>query len=126
MFQNAFFDPIADKREKKEDILVNVRDNLSNGCLPNSIKMATLASMLVLDYSVKDNYRRQGHGELLLRAAIVKCRTRKIQRVCLHVDPARIPALLLYRKLGFQIDGLIHQYYSPERDAYRMFLEFDE
>ncbi|XP_074592224.1 uncharacterized protein LOC141848011 [Curcuma longa] len=82
-------------------------------------------SASITKLAVKDNYRRQGHGELLLRAAIEKCRTRKIQRVCLHVDPARIPALLLYRKLGFQMDGLIQQYYSPERDAYRMFLEFD-
>ncbi|KAG6496979.1 hypothetical protein ZIOFF_044862 [Zingiber officinale] len=110
----------------KNDVLVCVCENLSNSCLRNRIKMSALALVLVLDYSVKDNYRRQGHGELLLRAAIEKCRTRKIQRVCLHVDPARSPALLLYRKLGFQMDGLIQQYYSPERDAYRMFLEFDE
>ncbi|THU69079.1 hypothetical protein C4D60_Mb08t10590 [Musa balbisiana] len=76
--------------------------------------------------AVKENHRRQGHGEALLKAAIQRCRTRKIQRICLHVDPTRIAALALYRKLGFQIDELIRHYYSPGRNAYRMYFEFDE
>ncbi|KAJ8467664.1 hypothetical protein OPV22_030216 [Ensete ventricosum] len=76
--------------------------------------------------AVKEGHRRQGHGEALLKAAIQRCRRRKVQRICLHVDPTRIDALCLYRKLGFQIDELIRQYYSPERNAYRMYLEFDE
>ncbi|WOL10137.1 hypothetical protein Cni_G18891 [Canna indica] len=76
--------------------------------------------------AVKENHRRQGHGEALLRAAIQKCRTRKIQRVCLHVDPTRTHAVSLYRKLGFQVDELIAHYYSPERNAYRMYLEFND
>ncbi|KAG0502498.1 hypothetical protein HPP92_002570 [Vanilla planifolia] len=76
--------------------------------------------------AVKENCRRKGYGEELLRAAIHKCRTRNIQRVCLHVDPERIPAVLLYEKLGFQIDEFIECYYSADRNAYRMYLEFNE
>ncbi|XP_077241751.1 acyl-CoA N-acyltransferases (NAT) superfamily protein [Tasmannia lanceolata] len=76
--------------------------------------------------AVKENYRRQGHGEALLKAAIEKCRTRKICRVCLHVDPSRIPAVSLYQKLGFQIDKLVECYYSSNRNAYRMYLDFDD
>ncbi|XP_008806542.1 mycothiol acetyltransferase [Phoenix dactylifera] len=76
--------------------------------------------------AVKENHRRQGHGEALLKAAIQKCRTRKVQRICLHVDPMRTPAVSLYNKIGFQIDEFIECYYSPERNAYRMYLDFND
>ncbi|KAG9441030.1 hypothetical protein H6P81_016884 [Aristolochia fimbriata] len=75
--------------------------------------------------AVNENHRRQGHGEALLRAAIEKCRGRKIQRICLHVDPSRGSAVSLYQKLGFQKDKLVECYYSENRHAYRMFLDFD-
>ncbi|PPS10215.1 hypothetical protein GOBAR_AA10430 [Gossypium barbadense] len=68
----------------------------------------------------KESRRRQGHAEALLKAAIQKCRTRNIHRISLHVDPLRIPAMGLYKKLGFQVDSLIKCYYSADRDANRM------
>jgi ribosomal protein S18 acetylase RimI-like enzyme len=74
---------------------------------------------------VKENCRRQGHGEALLKAAIQKCRTRNVHRVSLHVDPLRTPAMILYKKFGFQVDNLIEGYYSSDRNAYRMYLDFD-
>ncbi|KAL4191724.1 hypothetical protein AMTRI_Chr07g82030 [Amborella trichopoda] len=76
--------------------------------------------------AVRESCRRQGHGKALIEAAIERCRRRKIKRVCLHVDPLRTPALSLYQKLGFKIDKLIHSYYSLQRDAYRMYLDFDD
>ncbi|XP_078161029.1 acyl-CoA N-acyltransferases (NAT) superfamily protein [Carex rostrata] len=75
--------------------------------------------------AVKENYRRQGHGEALLKAAIEKCKKRNIHRVSLHVDPERTVAVSLYQKIGFQVDATIKGYYSSDRDAYRMYLDFD-
>lgn len=75
--------------------------------------------------AVKESCQRQGHGGSLLRAAIQKCREKKVQRVTLHVDPLRAPAMNLYKKSGFQVDSLVRGYYSSDRDAYRMFLDFD-
>ncbi|EOX99398.1 hypothetical protein QUC31_014662 [Theobroma cacao] len=75
--------------------------------------------------AVKESHRRQGHGEALLKAAIEKCRTRNVHRISLHVDPLRSAAMGLYKKLGFQVDSLIKSYYSADRDAYRMYLDFD-
>ncbi|XP_059274614.1 uncharacterized protein LOC132029332 isoform X1 [Lycium ferocissimum] len=75
--------------------------------------------------AVKENYRGQGHGEKLLKAAVQKCRTRNIHRISLHVDPTRTPAMQLYKKLGFQVDTLVEGYYSSDRNAYRMYLDFD-
>ncbi|KAL8130019.1 hypothetical protein V2J09_019174 [Rumex salicifolius] len=82
-------------------------------------------SASITKLAVKDTFRRKGYGEALLRAAIQKCRARNIHRISLHVDPDRTPALNLYKKLGFLTDSLIHKYYSIDRDAYRMYLDFD-
>ncbi|XP_041002380.1 N-alpha-acetyltransferase 11 [Juglans microcarpa x Juglans regia] len=79
----------------------------------------------VTKLAVKENCRRQGHGEALLKAAIKKCRTRNVHRISLHVDPLRNPAISLYKKFGFQVDNLIEGYYSSDRNAYRMYLDFD-
>ena len=46
-----------------------------------------------------------------------------MQRVILHVDPARAAAVALYRKAGFQVDATVEGYYAPQRDAYRMFMD---
>lgn len=75
--------------------------------------------------SVKENYRGQGLGEKLLKVAIEKCRTRNVHRVSLHVDPTRAAAMQLYKKLRFQVDTLVEGYYSSDRNAYRMYLDFD-
>ncbi|PSS14457.1 Ribosomal-protein-alanine acetyltransferase [Actinidia chinensis var. chinensis] len=75
--------------------------------------------------AVKENFRGQGYGEELLKAAIEKCRTRRVHRISLHVDPLRTPAMTLYKKLGFQVDNLIEGYYAPDRHAYRMYLDFE-
>ncbi|KAM6567307.1 hypothetical protein CsatA_026435 [Cannabis sativa] len=74
--------------------------------------------------AVKENFRRRGYGEALLKAAIEKSRTRHVQRISLHVDPLRNPAVNLYKKLGFKVDNLIEGYYSSDRNAYRMYLDF--
>ena len=74
---------------------------------------------------MKEQWRRQGHGEALLKAAIQKCKTRKVSRIVLHVDPLRTPALSLYKKHGFQVDSMIEGYYSSGRHAYRMYMDFD-
>ncbi|XP_047947069.1 L-methionine sulfoximine/L-methionine sulfone acetyltransferase isoform X1 [Salvia hispanica] len=62
--------------------------------------------------AVKENCRGKGHGEALLKAAIEKCKTRKIHRISLHVDPLRTAAMTLYKKLGFEVDSLVESYYS--------------
>ncbi|KAM3320726.1 hypothetical protein P3S67_007928 [Capsicum chacoense] len=75
--------------------------------------------------AVKENYRGLGHGEILLKAAVQKCRTRNVHRISLHVDPTRTAAMQLYKKLGFQVDTLVEGYYSSDRNAYRMYLDFE-
>jgi ribosomal protein S18 acetylase RimI-like enzyme len=80
-------------------------------------------SVAVVADAVKESRRRQGHGEALLMAAVEGCRRRRVQRVSLHVDPARAAAVALYRKAGFQVDATVVGYYAPRRDAYRMYMD---
>ncbi|KAL7219229.1 hypothetical protein ACSBR2_012331 [Camellia fascicularis] len=82
-------------------------------------------SASIAKLAVKENCRGQGHGEALLKSAIQKCRTRSVHRISLHVDPSRTPAMTLYKKLGFRVDNLMEGYYSPDQNAYRMYLDFD-
>ncbi|KAG5020915.1 hypothetical protein AAZX31_06G274800 [Glycine max] len=79
----------------------------------------------ITELAVKEQWRGQGHGEALLKAAIQKCSTSKVLRIMLHVDPLRTPAVNLYKKHGFQVDTLVEGYYSSDRNAYRMYLDFD-
>ncbi|CAN6293055.1 unnamed protein product [Urochloa humidicola] len=77
----------------------------------------------IIELAVRENCRRRGHGEALLRAAVERCRRRSVRRVILHVDPARTAAVALYRKAGFQVDATVEGYYAPGNDAYRMYMD---
>ncbi|CAN6304684.1 unnamed protein product [Urochloa humidicola] len=77
----------------------------------------------IIELAVRENSRRQGLGEALLRAAVERCRRGKVQRVILHVDPARMAAVALYLKAGFQVDATVEGYYAPGRDAHRMYMD---
>lgn len=90
--------------------------------VPESLKLKPCTKLQLL-CAVKESCRRQGHGEALLAAAVARCRRRKVQRVSLHVDPARTAAVALYRKVGFQVDATVVGYYAPQRDAYRMYMD---
>ncbi|XP_020235508.1 uncharacterized protein LOC109815258 [Cajanus cajan] len=110
-------------RKKNSGLLYLHIDGQLAGYVMYSWPSSMYASITKL--AVKEQWRRQGHGEALLRAAIQKCRTRKVSRIMLHVDPLRTPAVSLYKKHGFKVDTLIEGYYSSDRDAYRMYLDFD-
>ena len=72
---------------------------------------------------VREERRRQGHGERLLRAALSILRQLKAPSVQLHVDVERLAALALYEKLGFRREGLARDYYAVGRHALLMALD---
>jgi ribosomal protein S18 acetylase RimI-like enzyme len=55
--------------------------------------------MRVRSIAVKPNYRRKGYGEAMLRAVV----SRSDRDVDLLVDEWNVPAMELYRKLGFRL-----------------------
>eukprot|EP01102_Stenamoeba_stenopodia_P019213 TRINITY_DN7187_c0_g1_i1.p1 TRINITY_DN7187_c0_g1~~TRINITY_DN7187_c0_g1_i1.p1 ORF type:complete len:242 (-),score=61.40 TRINITY_DN7187_c0_g1_i1:756-1481(-) len=81
----------------------------------------------ILKVAVSEAHRRRGIGEALLREAlkgILPSSSSSSQPpasfISLHVDPSRIPAVALYKKLGFSEKTFIKDYYHPGRDAYLM------
>ncbi|XP_076941868.1 uncharacterized protein LOC143611554 [Bidens hawaiensis] len=114
-----------DELKKKNSGLIYLE--IEGGEIGGYVMYSSLSSLSssITKLAVKEKYRRQGHGEALMKAAIEKCRSKRINRISLHVDPARSSAVNLYKKLGFQIDTLVKAYYSSDRDAYRMFIDFD-
>ncbi|XP_027348471.1 uncharacterized protein LOC113860046 [Abrus precatorius] len=110
-------------RKKNSGLLYLHVDGELAGYVMYSWPSSLYASITKL--AVKEQWRMRGHGEALLKAAIEKCRTRKVSRIMLHVDPLRTPAVNLYKKHGFQVDTLIEGYYYSDRNAYRMYLDFD-
>lgn len=75
---------------------------------------------------VAERARRKGIGEAVLRASLAHLfGARRVMCVNLHVDPSRKPAVALYAKLGWRLDGAVKDYYATGRDAHRMVLDAD-
>ncbi|KAL6344208.1 hypothetical protein AAG906_035433 [Vitis piasezkii] len=73
-------------------------------------------------------YTQQADGEFVgytAKTTIQKCKTRNIHWISLHMDLSRTLVMSLYIKHGFQVNNLIKSYYSSNKDAYRMHLDFN-
>jgi ribosomal-protein-alanine N-acetyltransferase len=72
------------------------------------------------------DFRGRGSGEAALKAILNEVRGKGATFVTLEMRPSNMPAVSLYRKLGFKILGTRKSYYSnPVEDAYVMGLALD-
>jgi ribosomal-protein-alanine N-acetyltransferase len=77
--------------------------------------------------AVRPDCRGLGLGEAMLRYAIAKSRESGATFMTLEVRQSNKPALMLYRKLGFEIMGTRKNYYTkPDEDANVMALVLDQ
>jgi ribosomal-protein-alanine acetyltransferase len=73
----------------------------------------------VENVAVSSQVRRKGLGQLLLAAVVERARQRGATRVLLEVRAGNQAAIKLYKKCGFQQDGIRKDYYSaPTEDAF--------
>ncbi|WP_054842224.1 GNAT family N-acetyltransferase [Vulcanisaeta distributa] len=72
------------------------------------------------------DYRRMGIGGALMCRSICSMAERGIDHVILEVRVSNTPAITLYRKLGFDVNGVLRSYYNDGEDAYLMILEDDK
>lgn len=76
--------------------------------------------------AIHPDYQGQGFGEMAMRYVLERLRENGVHFVSLEVRVSNLPALTLYRKLGFSILGVRKNYYSnPVEDAYVMGLMLD-
>jgi RimJ/RimL family protein N-acetyltransferase len=64
-----------------------------------------------LGLMVAANQRRKGIGTALMEAAVTWARDAGVTKLELHVFPHNQPAIALYRKLGFEEEGLRRRHY---------------
>jgi ribosomal-protein-alanine N-acetyltransferase len=68
----------------------------------------------LLDIGIAVSRQRQGWGGKLLQAMLAQAQTLGKQRVVLEVRASNVPALGLYRSIGFIEIGLRRAYYPVE------------
>jgi putative acetyltransferase len=76
-----------------------------------------------LGITIHDDYHNLGIGTALLNHILNIARTRKLKKVWLQVNADNHPAIHIYRKAGFQIEGKLckERYINGKyRDEYRM------
>jgi len=81
----------------------------------------------VNNVAVHPDYRGLGLGETMMRYAIARVRVAGATFMTLEVRQSNIPAMTLYRKLGFEVMGMRKNYYTkPDEDACVMALVLDQ
>lgn len=84
--------------------------------IPTLVKKGHVVSIAVLE-----QYRRMGIGKSLLIASLKSMRDiYKAEEVYLEVRVSNIPAINLYKKLGFKEVKVLKHYYADGEDAYLM------
>jgi ribosomal-protein-alanine N-acetyltransferase len=74
----------------------------------------------VISVAVLPEYRRQGVGQALVQEAMRAMLHSKAKECYLEVRVSNMPAVNLYKKLGFKILRTIGGYYADGEDAYIM------
>lgn len=75
----------------------------------------------ITNIALLQKYRGQGYGETLLRVLMEEAWKQDCKNIFLEVRFSNMPALSLYRKLGYEVVSVRKKYYSePVEDAYVM------
>ena len=91
---------------------------LEQACFSEPWTAAGFEEELENPVAVSPACRRQGVAAALLEAALAECAARGVERLCLEVRESNAPAIALYTRFGFALDGRRPRFYSaPTEDA---------
>lgn len=71
----------------------------------------------IMNIVVKKSYRKNGIGSALLEHLISYANSKNLKTVTLEVNEHNQPALILYKKFGFEQVGVRTKYYGGEDNA---------
>ena len=74
----------------------------------------------VISIAVLPEHQREGIGHALMREAMQAMVNYKAKECCLEVRASNVPAVNLYRKMGFEVARTMGGYYADGEDAYVM------
>lgn len=73
----------------------------------------------LMKIAIHPDHRRKGLATKIITACAKVATARRAQVFSLYVDPANMPAYMLYTiKLGFNLDSILADYYGPGRPAH--------
>ncbi len=96
-------------------IMCRIELGFSNFGFSGLIKKGHIVSIAVLP-----EFRRKGIAKALINRAMEGMKLYKAKQCFLEVRVSNVPAVNLYKSLGFQITKTIHGYYADGEDAYVM------
>ncbi len=74
----------------------------------------------ILNVGVHPGFTRQGVASGLLECVLAWAKTQGVTQLTLEVGAANLPALALYRKIGFKQVGVRKKFYANNEDALLM------
>lgn len=94
-------------RERGLPLFVALVDGRVVGwCDISSLERPVFAHSGVLGMGIVAGHRGKGIGEALIRAALESAKAKGLTRIELTVREPNLPALALYRKVGFRVEGI--------------------
>jgi len=96
-------------------IMCRVETGLSSSILRGLIKKGHIVSVAVIP-----QHRRKSIGEALVVKAMENMQLYNVKQCFLEVRVSNKPAVMLYKKLGFQVTRTIPNYYADGETAYVM------
>ncbi len=78
-------------------------------CDVSSLERPVFAHAGLLGMGVDAAFRGNGIGHALLRSVLESAKARGLTRIELAVREKNLPALALYRKVGFRVEGIKHK-----------------
>ncbi len=106
-----------------ENFLVVEEDGRIIGYAVFTIKNNPFPLGHLLNLAVKESYKRQGVGSLLLKTVLRMLEEKRTKEVYLEVNKANIAARRFYASFGFKEDRKIKNYYGTGEDAIIMRLK---
>ena len=79
----------------------------------------------IMNIAVNKEFRRTGYGSKMLKYLIKRTKELEKPELLLEVNEKNTPAIELYKKFGFSIDGYRKAYYNGEDDAILMNKQID-
>jgi ribosomal-protein-alanine N-acetyltransferase len=79
----------------------------------------------LLNVATREDRRRRGVARQLMDHVVAHARSRRVKHVLLEVRRSNLPAIALYRSVGFFAMGVRARYYQDDEDAIEMVLAFD-
>lgn len=80
----------------------------------------------ITNLAVQEKYKRLGNATFLINFVKQFSKQQKVKKIWLEVNENNLPAINLYKKLGFRIDYIRKNYYSNGENAFIMSLELAE